>query len=163
MTNTLFFAAMVGLAPPPPASASHAAPAPASVEAQSPEVFAIGEQLRCPVCQGMPIAESPSSMAQDMMQRVRDMHAQGKSREEIFNYFVARYGEWVLLSPRAEGFSLTVWLAPPLALVVGAAIWWWWLRKRTGGPVSPGASAQAPRFSAADEQYLREIRREVEK
>ena len=65
------------------------------------EAHAIGKMLRCPVCQGMPIAESPSQMAQDMMGRVRDMLREGRSRDEILEYFVERYGEWVLLAPKA--------------------------------------------------------------
>jgi cytochrome c-type biogenesis protein CcmH len=124
------------------------------------EVFAIGEQLRCPVCQGMPIAESPSSMAQDMMQRVRQMKAQGRSREEIVSYFVARYGEWVLLSPRTSGFSLIVWIIPPLTLILGTGIWWRWLRRHRSLRVPTGRRPAS--CGPLDDEYLREIRREVE-
>ena len=81
--------------------------------------FEIGKELRCPVCQGMPIAESPSPMAQDMMKRVRVMLDEGKSRQEIQDYFVQRYGEWVILNPKAEGLSLLVWVLPMVFAIFG--------------------------------------------
>ena len=59
----------------------------------------LGKQLRCPVCQGTSIADSPSSMARAQLDKVRELVAEGKTDEEIYAYFVARYGEWALLSP----------------------------------------------------------------
>jgi cytochrome c-type biogenesis protein CcmH len=82
---------------------------------------ALGHKLRCPVCQGMPIAESPATMAVDMMHRVRQMQAQGRSEDEILGYFTSRYGAWVLLDPPREGFALWVWVLPPLFMLVLAA------------------------------------------
>ena len=65
----------------------------------------------------MPIAESPAEMAQAMMTRIREMHREGKSREEILAYFVDRYGEGVGLEPKAEGLNWLVWVLPPLVLL----------------------------------------------
>ncbi|RYF10208.1 MAG: hypothetical protein EOO40_05600, partial [Deltaproteobacteria bacterium] len=101
----------------------------------------IGKGLRCPVCQGMPIAESPASMAQDMMKLVREMLAQGKSAEQIEAYFVGRYGEWVLLQPPAHGFNWLVWLLPPLSLLLALA--WMLLGRRPGAPSVAPAVPQA--------------------
>lgn len=109
---------------------------------EHPEVQAIGGLLRCPVCQGMPIGESPSEMARAMMRRVRELHAQGKSRAEILQHFVDRYGEWVLLEPRAEGFNWLVWLLPPLALLVGVG--GVVVYSRRGRPTDPGANTAEP-------------------
>jgi len=76
----------------------------------------IGAVLRCPVCQGMPIADSPATMAVEMMDLVHEKVAAGESEEEIINYFIGRYGEWVLLKPTTKGFNLFVWILPPIAL-----------------------------------------------
>ena len=82
---------------------------------------AIAGQLRCPVCRGIPIAESPSELASDMMGVIRKKLAEGESEEEILSYFEDRYGEWILLQPKAEGINLLVWLLPG-ALLLGGAI-----------------------------------------
>jgi cytochrome c-type biogenesis protein CcmH len=87
------------------------------IETPADETYQIGLLLRCPVCQGMPIAESPAEMAQAMMTRIREMHREGKSREEILAYFVDRYGQWVVLEPKAEGLNWLVWVLPPLLLL----------------------------------------------
>jgi len=131
------------------------------VHFQNDEVFAIGEMLRCPVCQGMPIAESPSTMAQDMMKRVREMSAEGKSRDEILDYFVARYGEWVLLEPKHRGFGLLVWVLPPLGLVIGVVLALMWISGRKRGSPAPEASGEASAAPNAD-PFLDAIRREVD-
>lgn len=79
----------------------------------------IGKQLRCPVCRGVPIADSPAKLAVEMMGLVRIQIAQGKSDAEIFRYFEERYGEWALLQPKAEGMNLLIWILPALFLVGG--------------------------------------------
>ncbi len=125
---------------------------PVSAEA---EAHAIGQRLRCPVCQGMPISESPSEMAQAMMGKVREMQAEGKSREQIIDYFTQRYGDWVLLDPRKEGVLIFLWALPPVALLVGLIV----LRRYT----KRQAPAKATRVAAvAADPYLDAVRREVE-
>lgn len=79
----------------------------------------IADQLRCPVCRGIPIAESPSELAQDMMTVIRQKLEEGRSEAEILDYFVARYGEWILLKPKPKGLNLIVWLLPILFLAGG--------------------------------------------
>src|SRR5215475_14915086 len=59
----------------------------------------LGKELRCAVCQGLSIADSPASMARAQLDKVRELVAQEKSDQEIYDYFIARYGEWVLLKP----------------------------------------------------------------
>src|SRR3954470_5152771 len=92
---------MLGLATPAPESHRVVA-----LETDTDPAFAIGRGLRCPVCQGMPISESPSDMAQAMMKRVREMVAEGQSESDIKAYFVSRYGEWVLLEPTHQGVNV---------------------------------------------------------
>lgn len=82
----------------------------------------VAAQLRCPVCQGLSVQDSPTEMARDMKDLIRDQLAEGRSPEEVREYFVERYGEWVLLEPRPAGVNLAVYVLPVLGLVVGAGV-----------------------------------------
>lgn len=119
------------------------------------EAQAIGARLRCPVCQGMPISESPSEMAQAMMTRVREMLAEGRSRDEIVTYFTQRYGDWVLLDPRKTGINWLLWGLPPLVLLAGAFV----VRAYTRRAAPPAAPVVTPQ---SDDPYLAAVRSEVD-
>lgn len=82
-------------------------------------VLEIASELRCVVCQNLSVADSPSDLAKEMRNLVRELVEQGKSREEILAYFVSRYGEFVLLSPPKRGFNLLVWGLPFVAILAG--------------------------------------------
>jgi cytochrome c-type biogenesis protein CcmH len=84
--------------------------------------IALSDELRCPVCQGLSIHDSPSPLAQDMKNLIRTQVASGATDEEVRQYFVSKYGEWVLLEPTASGFNLLVYVLPFLALLGGAAL-----------------------------------------
>ena len=83
------------------------------------QLRAISKELRCPVCQNLSIADSPSEMAQQMRALIREQLKEGKSPKEIKAYFTSKYGEWILLSPTTKGFSLLVWILPFIALTGG--------------------------------------------
>ena len=78
----------------------------------------VASLLRCPVCQGMSIADSPSTVALDMKLQVRDMLAKGYTQEQILAYFEQSYGGFVLLKPK----NRLVWILPILILIVGAVV-----------------------------------------
>lgn len=80
---------------------------------------ALAAELRCPVCQGVSIQDSPSELAQQMRSVVRDQLREGKSEDEVRAYFVASYGEWILLAPKARGLNLLLYILPGLLVVVG--------------------------------------------
>lgn len=82
---------------------------------------AVASQLRCPVCQGLSLQDSPSELSQEMRDLVREQLAAGKSPAEVKQYFVNRYGEWILLDPQAHGFNWLVYALPVLLLVGGGA------------------------------------------
>lgn len=82
----------------------------------------LASELRCPVCQGLSIQDSPSPLALQMKDLIRAQLAAGRSDAEVREYFVSRYGEWVLLEPRAAGFNLLVYLLPALGLLGGAVV-----------------------------------------
>lgn len=81
----------------------------------------IADQLRCPVCRGIPIADSPSELAQNMMGMIRQKLKEGESEAGILKYFEDRYGEWILLKPKPRGLNLMIWIFPLLLFVGGGA------------------------------------------
>src|ERR671911_2950877 len=80
---------------------------------------AIAQELRCVVCQNLSVADSPSEMAQQMRASVREQVQAGKSPQEIKDFFVSKYGEWVLLAPTNTGFNRLLWWLPMIVLVGG--------------------------------------------
>lgn len=81
---------------------------------------ALARELRCVVCQGVSIQDSPSELAQQMRSVVRDQLAAGRSEREVREYFISKYGEWILLSPRPVGFNLLAYVLPAALLAAGA-------------------------------------------
>lgn len=84
-------------------------------------VGAIASELRCPVCQNLSVADSPSEVAASFRERIRELVLAGRSDAQIRAFFVERYGEWILLSPPRRGVGLAVWLAP-VALLLGGLL-----------------------------------------
>ncbi len=83
---------------------------------------ALAGSLRCPVCQGLSIQDSPSELAQQMRALIKSQVAEGKSDSEVRGYFLSKYGEFILLEPRARGFNLLAYLLPAAILAVGGVI-----------------------------------------
>ncbi|MGO9831303.1 MAG: cytochrome c-type biogenesis protein CcmH [Myxococcaceae bacterium] len=123
-------------------------------------VQALGKLLRCPMCQGLSIADSGSSAARAQMDRVRELVAEGKTDDEIRAYFVARYGEWALLEPSAHGVNWLVWLLPGAVLLLGAVV----IARLVRRPPSPKASVASSEGTAAQsDPYLEAVRAELKK
>ncbi|HEY3151028.1 MAG TPA: cytochrome c-type biogenesis protein CcmH [Candidatus Binatia bacterium] len=106
----------------------------------------IATELRCVVCQNLSVADSPSEMAQQMRAIVREQLEAGKSPDQIKDFFVSKYGDWVLLKPKTTGFSAILWILPYVVLVAGVitALWFvhrWVGKKKTLGdtPIQPDA------------------------
>ncbi|WP_216214737.1 cytochrome c-type biogenesis protein [Amycolatopsis aidingensis] len=95
-------------------------------------VYELEQRLRCPVCQSVSVAESPSESAEAMRAVVAEQVAAGRSDQQIIDYFRARYGDWVLLDPPASGATLPLWLLPAGALAGGAVVLF--LRRRRPEP-----------------------------
>jgi len=137
------------------AGAARGAPAPARIVSEA-EVHEIAGELRCVVCQNLSVADSPSEMARQMRAIVRERLEAGESPAQVVQYFVDRYGEWILLSPRRSGFTLLVWLAPLVAVALGLAIVSVLVRRWTRRPASMGAARRV------DPVMRERIRRETE-
>ena len=130
----------------------------------------ISTELRCVVCQNLSVADSPSEMAQQMRAIVREQVQAGKSTEQIKEFFVSKYGDWVLLRPKTTGVSALLWILPYVALVCGmiAALWFIrrWTKKKPAAEVSTSESVaayQEQRDSLREEFQLPDIEDETER
>lgn len=97
---------------------------------------ALASQLRCPVCQGLSIEDSPSELSQQMRALVRDQLRAGKSPDEVKSYFVSKYGEWILLSPPAHGVNTLIYALPLAALTFGGILIALAVRRWTHAPAA---------------------------
>ena len=126
-----------------------AAALPTTPEARA---HAMGERLACPICQGLSVADSPSALAQQMRGVIVDEIAAGQSDAQIEQYFVARYGPAILLTPPKQGFTLLAWWGPILFLLLSAAgvglAAYRWSRH-------PSPEDQLPELSADEERQYR--------
>ena len=111
--------------------------------------------MRCPVCQGLSIADSPTPLAVSMKHEVEDLLAAGYSGEQVIGYFESTYGEFIRLEPRAEGFNLVVWLLPAVALLTGFLL----VVRRLRTPTVPRADDELEEDDL--DAYRAQVRREV--
>ena len=116
---------------------------------------ALAERLRCPVCQSESVADSSSQTARDMRSLISERIGAGDSDPEIEDFFVARYGEWILLDPPASGRTLLVWLLPVLAAVAGVLAVLTRRRRSTGSAATESSVIEGQLASArADVEEL---------
>ncbi|MEP7041235.1 MAG: cytochrome c-type biogenesis protein CcmH [Chloroflexota bacterium] len=107
-------------------------PSPAPTQAEQARLIAA--ELRCPDCQALSVAESQTASAAAIRRQIAEQLASGQTPGQIRAYFVARYGEWILLAPP----SPFAWWIPPLALLAGIGVFAWWLggRRRAAEPAA---------------------------
>ncbi len=106
-------------------------------------VMALSEELRCLVCQNQTLADSDSGFARDMREEVRSLMRQGLSDDEVVDYLVARYGDFIRFRPPVKGTTVLLWLGPLLLLLIAAAVLFINLKRR-------GRQAGAANLSAED-------------
>ena len=92
------------------------------------------KELRCLVCQNQNLAESHADLAQDLREEVQQMILAGKSNDEIIDYLVARYGDFVLYNPPVKESTWLLWFAPFVLLLAGIFIVYRFARKRSQMP-----------------------------
>ena len=92
---------------------------------------ALTHELRCMQCQNQSIADSPVDLAADLRREVRELLLAGKSDEDVRNYMVARYGDFILFRPRFSARTAWLWLAPGVLLIIGALVAVRIVRQRT--------------------------------
>lgn len=90
----------------------------------------LSHELRCLVCQNQTLADSNAPLAQDLRQEVRELIVKGLSDQEITDYLVVRYGDFVRYRPAVNAQTLLLWIGPALLLMIGFVSLWWTLRRR---------------------------------
>ena len=91
-------------------------------EALDEATVELSSMLRCPVCQNLSVADSPSPSALAIRDEVRDLFAQGYERDQIVVYFEQRYGEFVRLVPKFTPFNVLVWIVPAVGVIAGVLL-----------------------------------------
>jgi len=109
---------------------------------------AIGNQLRCLVCQNESVEQSDADLARDLRRIIRQRVVAGQSNQQIIAWMTARYGDFIRLRPPFEGRTLVLWGAPVIALAVGAGVVLLARRRRPDAP---------PPLSAAERQRLMQL------
>jgi len=127
-----------------------------ALEARTQEV---GSLLRCPVCQGLSVADSPATMAVNMKAEVRELLSRGYSQDQILAYFEHSYGEFVRLEPPMRGVNWLVWALPLLALAAGALAVTRVLGARRTAPPTEPAPLPGPGTLPDDPELARYVRR----
>ena len=165
---TLF--AMLWLGSAPPGNAQDAVPSqpdapvaadPDLMDREAEELDAraaeIAAELRCPVCRNQSVVESNAELSREMQALVRERLVAGDSEEEVKEYFVSRYGEWILLEPQRRGINWVVWGLPFVALALGAVLAVILVRKWASSASGEEVSDKpSPALSEENERWLRE-------
>lgn len=116
----------------------------------------IASRLRCTVCQNQPVSESEADLARDMRQIIREQLIAGKNDKEIVDYFVSRYGDYILMKPPYEGPGVWIWLGPLVLFGVLALAAFAYLRRASRVTLPP-----PPKISAEDAERIREAKRQA--
>ncbi len=147
--------AILLLAVAPLAAASAATPTDADPVAAARAVQ-LANELRCLVCQNQSIAESNAELAVDLRRQIREQIAAGRSDDEIVDFMVSRYGDFVLYRPPFKATTLLLWIGPLLLVLAG----FWTLARalrarrqaQAPPPLTPEERARAERLLGAREE-----------
>lgn len=90
----------------------------------------LSQELRCLVCQNQTLSDSSAPLAEDLRREIRELIAKGMTDEEITNYLVARYGDFVRYRPPMKPQTALLWIGPALLLGAGLVGLWVTLRRR---------------------------------
>jgi cytochrome c-type biogenesis protein CcmH len=125
-------------------------------------VYDVASQLKCPICQGESVANSPALISQQMRALIRHQLQSGMTEQQSIQYFRSRYGDRILWSPPQQGFTLLAWLVPPAVLLLGALLIFFvlrnWGRIKQLGPAQSKANNEP-----VDQQELEQFQQEYER
>lgn len=110
---------------------------PAAAPTRAQQAQQLARELRCPDCQALSVAESQTAAAANIRRQIVEQLDAGRTPEQVRAYFVARYGDWILLVPT----SPFVWWVPVVAILVGVGVFAWWWRR---GGVAVASALPAP-------------------
>ncbi len=120
----------------------------------------VSSGMRCPVCQSLSVADSPSESARNMKAQIRAMLAAGYEPQQVRDYFVQAYGEFVVLMPKAEGANLLAFILPGVGFLLGLVAVVWTIR-RSVVEVEAEADEQPPEPAGELDPYLARVRAEL--
>jgi cytochrome c-type biogenesis protein CcmH len=130
-------------------------PQPAPVSEKERE---IEDLLIAPCCWTQPVSQHYSEAAETIRKEVHEMVAAGKSRDEILNYYVSRYGERILAAPRPKGFNALVYILPWVALIAGAWLLFLLLKKLRAPAAAPAPSPLPDsRYASVIEKEMKDL------
>jgi cytochrome c-type biogenesis protein CcmH len=133
------------------------------------EVNAVARQLFCPVCENTPLDVCPTQACHDWRELIRQMLAEGKSTEEIKQYFVDHYGARVLSTPPRSGLNWLVYIVPPIAFLLGVFLLiqafrtWKRAAKEQAHELPADTGAGSPSGPASDDKYVTRLEEELRK
>lgn len=114
---------------------------------------ALGQELRCLVCQNETLADSHAGLAVDLRNEIRGLMQRGMTDEQVVEYLVARYGDFVRFRPALNSNTVLLWFGPLILIVLGSLLLVYYLIRRR---------AQITPLSQAEHQRLRELLNKVE-
>jgi cytochrome c-type biogenesis protein CcmH len=148
----------------------------APVFAQQPtadDINEVARKLSCPTCTGINVADCPTETCAQWRAKIGEMLVEGKSEQEILDYFATRYGDHVLQVPPKRGFFVLVWILPVIAILAGLA---WlaylmrgWSRRSAAVATEYSQDSKASAASDAvdkvdvDDEYLKRVQQDLEK
>lgn len=129
------------------------------------EVNAIAKQLYCPVCENTPLDVCPTEACRQWRELIRQMIAEGKSEQEIKDYFVLNYGARVLSEPPRTGLNWLVYVVPPIVIVAGIFILFRAMRSWTQASKTEAKldESDADEPSDDDDDYIARLEEELKK
>lgn len=125
-----------------------------TLEARAREV---STHLRCVVCQNQSIDDSDAELARDMRVLVRDRISAGDSNQQVLNYMVSRYGNFVLLKPPFEASTYVLWIAPGVIFIVGCLAIGLFMRQRRPAQDDDHHTADASPLSDDEQKKLNKL------
>jgi cytochrome c-type biogenesis protein CcmH len=126
-------------------------------------VHDVASQLKCLVCQGESVADSPAMLSLQMRAVIRQQLRSGKSEQEVIQYFVSRYGDRILLSPPMRGLNLLAWFVPIALILVGVIIVFLVLRSWQTHAGAESHEVESAEPALIDEQELAMYQRQIER
>jgi cytochrome c-type biogenesis protein CcmH/NrfF len=114
----------------------------------------IAKELRCPTCTGLSVLESDATFSVQIKNQVKEQMQLGKNKKEVIDYFVDRYGPWIMREPPKKGFNLLAWLVPTALLCLGPIAIWLLVWKRRIHVNNQGVRANEPIIAEMQQRLL---------
>ncbi len=122
-------AAPAGAGATPPAASESNQKKP-KFDTNDPRFRDVAKEFRCPTCTGLSVLESDAGFSVQIKEQVQEQINLGKNHEQIVDYFVERYGAWILREPPVKGFNALAWIIPIMLLILGPILIWLLVWKR---------------------------------